>query len=211
MKNETPEAPLTAHSYDGIQEYDNPLPGWWKWIFVATIAFCPAYASYYHIGAPGRTIAEQYDAALAANTQLQFAEIGELKPDEATLVNYLHKDSWLKVGAVIFRTNCMSCHGRDGEGKVGPNLTDEFYKNVRTIEDIARIVNNGAGNGAMPAWSNRLVPNEVVLVSAYVASLRGQNLDGKGADGREIAPWPEPQEEPEAEQAATPTETTEDA
>ena len=31
-----PDDPLTGHDYDGIQEYDNPLPGWWKWLFVAS-------------------------------------------------------------------------------------------------------------------------------------------------------------------------------
>jgi cytochrome c oxidase cbb3-type subunit III len=38
------------------------------------------------------------------------------------------------------------------------------------------VIADGAGNGAMPAWRNRLHPNELLLVSAYVASLRGQNL-----------------------------------
>ncbi len=42
---------LTDHAYDGIQEFDNPLPGWWKWMFVATIVFSVFYAMYFHIGA----------------------------------------------------------------------------------------------------------------------------------------------------------------
>lgn len=192
---------LTDHAYDGIQEFDNPLPGWWKWMFVGSIVFSVFYALYFHIGAPGRTIAEQYDAELAANTLLQFEEIGELAGDEATMLKYMNKDSWLKVGQVTFKTHCISCHGRDGEGKVGPNLTDEFYKNVGKLEDIVRVVDQGAGKGAMPAWGTRLHPNEVVLVSAYVATLRGNNASGgKGADGRVIDPWPEytpPAESPE--------------
>ncbi len=184
---------LTDHAYDGIQEFDNPLPGWWKWTFVGSIVFSVFYLLYFHIGAPGRSIAETYDAALSANMRLQFAEIGDLKPDADTIVRFSHKPSWLKVGQNVFKANCISCHGREGEGKVGPNLTDEFYKNVSKIEDIARVINKGAGNGAMPAWSTRMLPNEVVLVSAYVASLRGTTPAGeaKGPEGNAIAAWPE--------------------
>ena len=190
---------LTDHAYDGIQEFDNPLPGWWKWMFVGSVVFSVFYAMYFHIGAPGRSVAEQYDTALAANTLLQFKEIGDLEPTADNIMLYANKKSWLSVGQTVYKTNCISCHGRDGEGKVGPNLTDQFYKNVRKVEDIARVINQGAGNGAMPAWANRLHPNEVVLVSAYVASLRGSKTagEGKGPDGVEIPPWPEPPVEAE--------------
>ncbi len=101
----------------------------------------------------------------------------------------------------VYKTNCISCHGRDGEGKVGPNLTDDFYKNVSKIEDIARVINKGAGNGAMPAWATRIHPNEVVLVSAYVASLRGSTPAGeaKGPEGNQIPAWPAPPVEPAAD------------
>lgn len=187
------EPPKTEHVYDGIEEFDNPLPGWWKWLFIASIAFCPFYYVYYHGGTEGRSIEDTYSVALAANTRLQFGEIGELQPTEATLVNYMYKDSWLRVGKIVFQTHCVSCHGRQGEGKVGPNLTDENYKNIKKITDIADIINNGAAAGAMPEWSNRLHPNEVVLVASYVASLRGEMLDGpRGAEGSLIPPWPEP-------------------
>ena len=195
------DVPKTDHAYDGIEEFDNPLPGWWKWIFVATIAFAPFYWMYYHGGAPGRSLEDIYGVASAANTRLQFAEIGELEPDAATITKYMAKENWVKVGKSVFRANCISCHGRDGEGKVGPNLTDEEYKNVNQIEDIARVIQNGAGAGAMPKWSNRLHVNEVVLVSAYVASLRGTNVEGgKAPDGKKIASWPEPPPEEETKE-----------
>lgn len=190
------EPQKTDHSYDGIEEYDNPLPGWWKWIFLGSIAFSPLYLMYFHGGASGRSVEDIYNVALADNTRLQFAEIGELEPDADTIVEYMHKPSWVKVGQSVFRTNCISCHGREGEGQVGPNLTDQMYKNVKKIEDIAMVINNGAGGGAMPKWSNRLHPNEVVLVSAYVASLRGQDLpSARPAEGNKIAEWPEMKEE----------------
>lgn len=181
----------TGHVYDGIEEYDNPLPGWWKWLFVATIAFSPLYWMYYHGGAEGRSVEEQYGFALAENTRLQFAEIGELQPNEETILRYAAQPNWLRVGEVVFKSNCISCHGRSGEGQVGPNLTDAYYKNVRKIEDIARVIASGAGGNAMPAWGNRMHPNEIVLVSAYVASLRSTDFPGgKGPEGNEIPPWP---------------------
>ncbi len=197
--DQIPDDPKTDHAYDGIEEYDNPLPGWWKWVFIATIAFSPFYMLFYHGGAAGRSVEDQYGVALATNTRLQFAEIGNLTPDANTIATYMHKGSWVKVGESVFKANCISCHGRNGEGQVGPNLTDEMYKNVVKIDDIAKVINEGAGGGAMPKWSNRLHPNEVVLVSAYVASLRGKNVEGRIPEGRAIEPWPEalPEEETE--------------
>ncbi len=189
-RDDADDSLIMSHTYDGIQEYDNPLPGWWKWLFIASIVFCPFYWMYYHGGSTGRSVDEQYGVALAVNTRLQFAEIGDLKPDEATIVEYMNKDNWVKVGESVFKTNCISCHGREGEGKIGPNLTDEMYKNVNTIDDIAKVINEGAGGGAMPQWSNRLHPNEVVLVSAYVAKLRGKELAGRTPEGKKIPEWP---------------------
>ncbi len=194
------DAPRTDHAYDGIEEYDNPLPGWWKWLFVASIVYCPFYLMLYHSGVEGRSVEDQYNTAMAANTRLQFEEIGELKPDANTIVSYMNKPSWVQVGKSVFKANCISCHGRDGEGQIGPNLTDESFKNVRNIEDIARVINEGANNGAMPKWANRLHPNEVVLVSAYVASLRGQNLAGpRPAEGQAIPAWPEAESEADSD------------
>ncbi len=188
---------LTDHSYDGIQEYDNPLPGWWTWLFVGTIAFCPVYWVYFHSGDPSRTVLAGYQQSVAANLKLQFAEIGELQPDRKTIVRYLDDPKWLVVGESTFQTHCTSCHGSHGEGKVGPNLTDDYWKNVKNIEDIAGVVKNGAANNAMPAWGNRLHPNEIVLVSAYVASLRGSaaGKGGKAPEGNQIPPWPKPETE----------------
>ncbi len=187
----TPEE-LTNHSYDGIQEYDNPLPGWWVWLFVGSIAFCPFYWAYFHAGIPGRSIHDQYQDAVAQNLRLQFAELGELQPDRATLLKYLDDKRWLAVGESVFKTNCVSCHGPNAEGKVGPNLCDDSWKNVKSIEDVAKVISQGAGGRAMPAWGPRLHPNELVLVACYVASLRGSNPPNPKApepEAKVIPPW----------------------
>jgi cytochrome c oxidase cbb3-type subunit 3 len=73
----------------------------------------------------------------------------------------------------------------------GPNLTDERYLNVEKITDIVDVLTKGRANGAMPAWGNRLSPNDIVRVSAFVASLRGQNKPGKAPEpnSKLIPPW----------------------
>lgn len=196
--------PSTGDDFDGILLADNPMPRWWKGIFVATIFFAVAYFVFYHGGAEGRTLEDRYAAAAAENARLQFADIGELQGDAMTLAKYKDEPRWLRVGQSVFASNCVSCHGALGEGLVGPNLRDESYKNVRSIEDIYTVVTQGAAAGAMPAWGDRLGQNERVLVAAYVASLRGTDPEGagKGPEGRPIPPWPEyvePEPEPQAE------------
>lgn len=187
---------LTDHEYDGIREYDNPCPTWWHLIFLGTFVFSVLYF-FFFLGSFGWTVAEAYDSAVADNLKLRFAEIGELEVNEKTLVEYMGKPDWLAIGASVFQAQCKSCHGADGAGLVGPNLTDNNYKNVKQLIDIAHVVENGASAGAMPAWKNRLHQNEIVLVSAYVAKLRGKNLVGPGdavekRDGKykPIPPWP---------------------
>ena len=207
-----PDDPLTGHDYDGIQEYDNPLPGWWKWLFVASIVFSPPYFFWYHNGVEGRSRSDRFDRAMAANLNLQFAEIGDLTATRENVIKFLDEDSWLQIGKAVFRSNCVSCHARDGGGLVGPNLCDDSYKNVKDIGDILTVLQKGANAGAMPAWNNRLSTNELVLVSSYVASLRGTEPENpKPPEGRVIDPWPEPpaettesEETTEAEQATTP-------
>jgi len=69
--SQTPSASNTAipmsHSYDGIREYDNPLPGWWKWLFIITVVISPFYLLYFHVGAPNRSLHDQLTVALDAN------------------------------------------------------------------------------------------------------------------------------------------------
>lgn len=182
---------LSGHCYDGIEEYDNPTPGWWQGIFVATIVLTPIYLLWFHSPYQENTLADQYVRAQAANLRLQFGEIGTLTPDERTILKYMNDREWLPVGKTVFQTHCVSCHGEGGKGLTGPNLTDGYYKNVKEITDIPKVIQEGANNLAMPAWEGRLHPNELVLVASYVASLRGENVPGRAAEGNEIPPWPE--------------------
>ena len=189
---QTTQDNLLDHEYDGIREYDNPTPGWWNLLFVASIIFALFYFIYYHSNVPDRSIHDTYAAAYAADLQREFAKFGELKADTQSLLGYMQKQDYMAVGQSIFKQNCVSCHGSQGEGQVGPNLTDDYYKNVTTLEDIPKVITNGANNGAMPSWAMRgLQKNEIILVGAYVASLRGKNIPGAPPYGTKIAPWPQ--------------------
>lgn len=191
MSDHSDNHDMAGHVYDGIQEYDNPTPGWWNWLFFGTAVHSLFYFIYFHTGVTGRDVIAQYDQANADNLRQQFAEIGELTGTRAELIRFSQDKKWLEVGKIVYQANCISCHGRDGGGLQGPNLTDDNYKNVREIEDLAKVVAEGANNGAMPAWRTRLHPNEVVLAACYVASLRGTSpAQPKAPEGNPIAPWP---------------------
>jgi cytochrome c oxidase cbb3-type subunit 3 len=184
------DGPLTDHAYDGIQEYDNPMPGWWSWLFIATIVFSVIYF-FIAVVSGGQLGANwAYDQDVMAETRRQFGA-GEIHADAPTLLRLSHDPEMLKSGAAVFATNCIACHAKDGSGLIGPNLTDDKYINVTKIEDIFDVVAKGRNNGQMPAWENRLNPTDRVLVSAYVASLRGQNKPGKPPEpnAKEIPAW----------------------
>ena len=188
---------LTGHNYDGIEEYDNPTPTWWTWIFLLTVAFSAFYM--FLTLMTGRQLSAEafYEHDYTESLKAQYGQLGELQPDAATLVKFSKDEKWLKVGAAVFQGNCVSCHGSDASGIAGPNLTDESFVHIAAITDIADVVSKGRNNGAMPAWGQRMLPVEQVLVSAYVASLRGKDLPsagGRPAEGRAIAPWPQPTE-----------------
>ncbi|MEM8866584.1 MAG: cbb3-type cytochrome c oxidase N-terminal domain-containing protein [Planctomycetota bacterium] len=193
--------PLANHTYDGITEYDNPTPFWWNALFIASVLFAPIYIMWFHSSQSENTHADRYQAAFAANMRLQFGELGTLEANEENILKYMDDSQWLAVGQATFITHCASCHGKEGQGISAPNMTDDYYLHVKQVTDIAKVIKNGAKAGAMPAWENRLHPNEVVLAASYVASMRGQNLSSaRPAEGDQIDPWPAaPKAEAEAD------------
>lgn len=67
-------------------------------------------------------------------------------------------------------TACAACHGMDGKGNPAlgaPNLTDKVWLHGWGEEAIAAIVNGGKTN-QMPAHANRLTPEQVKVLGAYV-------------------------------------------
>ena len=184
--------PLTDHEYDGIREFDNPTPGWWNWLFIGSFFFAVLYFTAYHLGTAGTSVAQAYENEKIEASKRMIAAYGDLPVDEKTILENLHNQNLIAVGQSLFATNCISCHGKDGQGLVGPNMTDDYYKNIKTLGDFGKVIQNGAANGAMPSWKNRLASTEIVAAAVYVANLRGKNLPGpRGPEGELAPPWPD--------------------
>lgn len=182
---------LMHHSYDGIQEYDNPLPGWWKAIFIGSIVFAAAYWYYYHLGGPGKTNEQVYAAQLAEyeskRAEREAADAANVSEDKLAEAA---KDSKIVAhGAEIFAAKCVSCHTADGHGLIGPNLTDLFQIHGTTRMDLYATVKNGAPGTAMIAWGEQMSAPDVVAAAAFVSTLRGKNIAGKAPEGNRVEPF----------------------
>jgi cytochrome c oxidase cbb3-type subunit III len=181
---------LSDHEYDGIREFDNPTPGWWHTIFIASVLFSFMYFVYYHSNPGAETPQTILQARQVAENRKLFGAYGELKNEEATLLTLMSDQKMMDVGQAMFNTACSQCHESDGRGKNGVNLTDESFKNIRRLTDFYTVLTNGANAGAMPSWKAQYSENERILLSAYAASLRGKNIPGRAAEGEPIEPWP---------------------
>ncbi len=177
--------PDTGHAYDGIREYDNPLPGWWVWIFWITIFWSAGYLFLALL--PPKIFSGETSLAVEKQeiNQRLFGNLPELKMDDATVLEYSKDPKWTAIGRSVFTSNCTQCHGSEAQGMVGsgPNLTDNFYIHVKTPADICDVIAKGRKNGAMPTWEKTIERNKLVMLAAYVASLRGENRPGKPAEG----------------------------
>lgn len=161
------------HSYDGIQEYDNPLPGWWLLLFWITILFSVVYMLYYHFG-QGPSIVDQYNADMLRIAELQSKELLAAGPITDATILEAAKNTSLIVGArQIFVGKCSPCHGENGEGKIGPNLTDDYWIHGGRPERIYATILEGVPEKGMISWKSQLRPGEIVALAAYVDSLRG--------------------------------------
>lgn len=183
---------LLEHNYDGIQEYDNPLPRWWVYIFWATFIFGVAYIPYYHFG-PGKLVHDEYEANMKAYYDQQAKEIlalGEI--DDAAIVKIAGNPGAMEGAKAIFQSKCATCHGMFGEGLIGPNLTDRYWIHGARPTDIHRTIRDGVLTKGMLAWGKILPPADVVKMAGYILTLRGTNPPNPKAPQGELVEEGEP-------------------
>ncbi|XOV87179.1 MAG: cytochrome-c oxidase, cbb3-type subunit III [Pseudomonadota bacterium] len=170
----------TGHSYDGIEEYDNPLPSWWYWAFVFSIVFGIGYLIYYpglgnFPGLGGWTVIgelEQEQALADEKYSPIFAQYADT-PIEELATN----PEALKIGRRLFSTNCAVCHGATGMGSFGfPNLTDEEWMYGGSGEAIQTTLLYGR-NGVMTPFQAILGDEGVSEAATYVMQLAGREVD----------------------------------
>ena len=193
------DVPTTGHSWDGIEEYDNPMPRWWLWTFYACIVFAIGYSIAYPAwpminratpGLLGYSTRQDGEAAMLAaaqaneaiNAKLAATELSEIAQDPE-LVTYA-----TNAGAAVFRTWCAQCHGSGAAGVQAngyPNLLDDDWLWGGAIEDIHTTIAHGIRNttdedarfSEMPSFVDILEPVQIEQVANFVMSLSGTAND----------------------------------
>lgn len=165
---------ILDHNYDGIQELDNKLPPWWVWGFYCTILFAIVYLVRFHVFNDKNQF-EEYNSEIA-EAQIAIAEWKKTAKNlvDANSVTFLSEPEDLKKGKAIFDLRCVACHKANGEGGIGPNLTDEYWILGGGIKNVFNTISEGgrSGKGMVP-WKTELKPVEIAQVASYVISLQG--------------------------------------
>jgi cytochrome c oxidase cbb3-type subunit 3 len=184
---------VTGHTWDGdLQEYNNPLPRWWLWLFYITLVFALGYLILFPgLGSYQGTLGwsshgSQYESEMKAADEKygpiykQFAAVAIT--DLATKPEY---EEARAMGKRLFLTYCMQCHGSDARGSRGfPNLADNDWLWGGSPEQITMSITNGR-NGMMPAHAH-LGEEAIDNVASYVMSLSGRQVDAaKAAAGQQ--------------------------
>ena len=190
QRKDTTEETL-GHAFDGIEEYDNPLPRWWFMLFVATLVFAVGYLILYPGMGTWKGIFPGYEGGW---TQVKQWEKEMDKADEkygpifakyaAMPIEEVAKDEQaLKMGGRLFASNCSVCHGSDAKGAYGfPNPTDHDWLWGGEPEAIKTTILNGR-QAVMPAWGEILGEPGIRNVAGYVRSLSGlKNPEDLGID-----------------------------
>ncbi len=180
----------TGHVYDGIEEYDNPLPAWWFNLFVLTLIFTVGYLIFYpgmgnFKGLLGWTSVGQWEKEVAAAEE-KFRPMYESMASVA--IPELAKDSKaMKIGQRLFANNCATCHGSDAGGALGyPNLTDDDWLYGGSPEQITKSITDGR-TAVMPAWVSALGSEGLDTLSDYVLDLSAGKANEESADAQTFA------------------------
>jgi len=179
------EDKILDHNYDGILEYNNPLPGWWVSLFIICVIWAVAYMLYYHVAGMGNNQEQEYLAEFKQTGAGAEAAAAKMKKMwESVKFVALSDPKDIESGKEVFQTNCISCHGGAGEGGIGPNLTDQYWIHGGGIENVMRTVINGVQEKGMISWKPILNPEQIQKVSSFVLTLQGTNpANGKAPQG----------------------------
>lgn len=207
-KKDTNQVETTGHSWDGIEEYNNPLPRWWLWTFYLTIIWGIGYTIAYPAwplakeataGLLGYSTRAEVAEKIASFEEMNAAVEAELAAADVTEVAVgtdVHNYA-INAGAAVFRANCSQCHGSGAAGNVGyPNLLDNDWLWGGTVDEIAYSIQHGIRNetydarySEMPKFGadELLSDEEISQVVEHVLAISGQDHDAElAAAGAEV-------------------------
>jgi cytochrome c oxidase cbb3-type subunit 3 len=127
---------MLDHDYDGIKELDNALPPWWKYGFYITIVVAVFYILKFEVWKTGQDQIQEYTTEMAEAKLQTEAYLAEMKEnvDEKSVV--MSDAAGINAGKELFAKTCVACHMSNGEGGVGPNLTDDYWIHGGSINDV---------------------------------------------------------------------------
>jgi len=185
LKGSIEENETTGHIYDGIEEYNNPLPKWWLNMFNICLVFSVGYLILYpglgnFAGVLGWTQVGQHTEEVAAAKKV-YAPL--FKKYAATPLEELSKiKQATEMGKRIFVNTCFGCHGSDARGNPGyPDLTDNDWLYGGSATNIEQSIQFGR-NGMMPSFAAAFNAEQIDGLVQYVGKLSGHEVDDTKAD-----------------------------
>lgn len=175
---------MLDHNFDGIKELNNSVPPWFNWLFYGTIVLGIVYMINYHVIGSGQVMIDEYleEVKIANEKREELIKTGAFINEKT--VTLLTDPADLDKGKQIYTANCLQCHGPDGGGTVGPNLTDKNWIHGGGIKNVFKIVTEGVPAKGMIAWKTALTPKQIQQVSSYVLTFQGTTPGiGKAPEG----------------------------
>ncbi|MDP1609925.1 MAG: cytochrome-c oxidase, cbb3-type subunit III [Sulfuritalea sp.] len=187
------EGATTGHVWDeDLQEFSNPLPSWWRWLFYITIVFSLFYLAMYpglgtYQGQFKWSSTGQYDGEMKKADD-QYGPI--FRKFQSQDVRTVAANSEAReMGQRLFLTYCAQCHGSDAKGARGfPNLADGDWLFGGTPEQIKESITKGR-DAMMPAKGLKpdLNGDQIKDLANFVRSLSGLASDSIRAQrGKEL-------------------------
>jgi cytochrome c oxidase cbb3-type subunit 3 len=166
---------LLDHDYDGIKELDNALPPWWKYGFYITIVVAVFYILKFEVWHTGMNPTQEYAAEMTAAKIQTDAYLAAAKDnvDENSVIDLDAKGA--AAGKAIFTKTCVACHLAEGQGSVGPNLTDDYWIHGGGIKDIFKTIKYGYPDKGMQSWQSTYSPVQIQQLASYIRTLKGTN------------------------------------
>jgi cytochrome c oxidase cbb3-type subunit 3 len=178
----------TGHAWDEtLEEFNNPLPTWWSWLFYITVVFALGYLVYFpglgkFPGIGGWTSVKQWEGEVKA---AEANPDGPKKYSQLSIPAIAANREALETGRRLFMTYCVQCHGAKGEGGKGfPNLTDGDWVYGGEPDQIEETISKGR-TGAMPAndyLEAAIGPGTIKDLANYIRSLSGLEHDSASAN-----------------------------